>query len=443
VISNEPVVELRRELGLRDLILFAISCIIGVRWIPGAIHGGPGLVTLWLLGALLFVVPLASAIGALGVKYPGAGGMYLWTRNDFGPWHGFLCFWVYWMAIAFWYPSAAMFYMSAAVYTLGPSYRHLADDHVFLVAASLAAIWIALGTNLIGMKVGKWTENLGGIATWGMGVLFLTLAILVWAKRGAAANVDFVPQASWKTANSLAGIAYAMTGLELVALMGAEIRDPSRTLPRAGWISSGFAAIFYSAMTVALLVLVRPENIDELNGLAQGGAAAGLVLGWHWLSPVIAMAVLATGIGQFGGLGTSVSRMPFAAGIDHLLPPAFAKIHPRWGTPHVSILVLGGVASFLLVVTQLGDTLRAAYQTLVSLMVLVGFLPFIYIFASAWKAGTRLSALSGWGVTVLAVVCSVVPTEQVTNIFLFEVKIAIGTIAVIATGWLVYRQSNR
>jgi APA family basic amino acid/polyamine antiporter len=188
---------------------------------------------------------------------------------------------------------------------------------------------------------------------------------------------------------------------------------------------------------------VRPENIDELNGLAQGGAAAGLVLGWHWLSPVIAMAVLATGIGQFGGLGTSVSRMPFAAGIDHLLPPAFAKIHPRWGTPHVSILVLGGVASFLLVVTQLGDTLRAAYQTLVSLMVLVGFLPFIYIFASAWKAGTRLSALSGWGVTVLAVVCSVVPTEQVTNIFLFEVKIAIGTIAVIATGWLVYRQSNR
>src|ERR1019366_5376128 len=104
--------QLKRVLGLRDVTLFAITCIVGTRWIPAA--------------ALLFMVPLAIAVSALSVKYPGAGGMYLWTRNDFGRWHGFLCFIVYWIGIAFWFPSAAMFYMSAGIYALGPSYAYLA-----------------------------------------------------------------------------------------------------------------------------------------------------------------------------------------------------------------------------------------------------------------------------------------------------------------------------
>ncbi len=179
--------ELRRELGLRDLTLFAIACIVGVRWVPAAAHAGPGSVTLWLLAAVFFVAPLAVAVGTLSVKYPGAGGLYLWTRGDFGPWHGFLCFWIYWMGIAFWFPSAAVFYMSVGVSTLGPGYAHLADNRTYLIAASLAGIWIALGTNLIGMKIGKWTENLGGAATWMLGILFAGRC-LCWCFQGTAAR---------------------------------------------------------------------------------------------------------------------------------------------------------------------------------------------------------------------------------------------------------------
>src|SRR6266496_2914956 len=108
-------------MGLRDVTLFAISCIVGTRWIPAAAHAGPGSVTLWLLAAALFMMPLAVAVAALSVKYPGTGGLYLWTRNDFGHWHGFLCFWMYWMGIACWFPTAALFYMKAGFSTLGSS----------------------------------------------------------------------------------------------------------------------------------------------------------------------------------------------------------------------------------------------------------------------------------------------------------------------------------
>jgi amino acid transporter len=438
--QTEPVPALRREMGLRDVTLFAITCMVGTRWIPAAAHAGPGSVTLWLLAAVLFMVPLAVAVAALTVKYPGTGGLYLWTRNDFGPWHGFLCFWVYWIGIAFLVPSAAMFYMSAGAYTLGPSYAHLADNRLYLVVASLAAIWVALGTNLVGIRIGKWTENLGAGATWVLGAVLIVVAALLWEKRGSATAIHIAPTWSWETISFWAIIAYAMSGLEMAGLMGGEIHDAERTLPRAGWIASGITTLFYASTTVALLVILRPEKISEMNGLAEAGETAAQALGVAWLAPAIAVLVMASAVGQFGGWGTSVSRLPFVVGVDHLLPAAFGRVHPRWGTPHISILVFGGVASFLLVVIQLGDTMRAAYQTLVSLMVVTGFLPYLYIFGSAWKAGKRWSPISGWGITLLAILTSIVPTPEVTNVWLFETKIAAGTAAVIATAWALYRR---
>jgi|SRR5579872_1969815 len=439
-VQEQPATALRRELGLRDLTLFAIACIVGTRWVASAAHAGPGTITLWLVTTVLFVVPLAVAVAALTVKYPGAGGLYLWTRGDFGPWHGFLGFWVYWMGIAFWFPSAAMAYMSVAVYTLGPKYAHLSSNRVFLVIISLAAIWIALGANAIGLKIGKWIENLGGIATWLLGALLVTLAILIWMRRGSATPIHLIPSFDRDTINAWATIAYALTGLELAGMMGAEIRNPRRTLPRAGWIASAFSGLFYAVTTLAMLVILQPGNISQLNGLGEVGAAAGNVFGMAWISPLIAILFSLTALGQIGGLGSGVSRLPFAAGVDRLLPPAFGKVHPKWGTPYLSILALGLVATLLLVTFQIGETLSAAYDSLVSLMVITGFLPYLYVFGSAWKAGRRVSALSGWLVAVLALICSVAPTGSITNIWLFEGKIAVVTLAVIASAWLVYRR---
>jgi len=133
-----------------------------------------------------------------------------------------------------------------------------------------------------------------------------------------------------------------------------------------------------------------------------------------------------------------VSRMPYAAGVDHLLPHAFARLHPRWATPYVSILVFGGVASALLFAVQLGDSLRAAYQALLSLMVLSGFIPYLYLFASAWKAGHRIAAGSGIAMTLLTIVSSAIPTGQVGNIWVFEGKLLTGTALMIGSAWLVY-----
>jgi amino acid transporter len=187
--TAEAATSLKREMGVRDVTLFAIACIIGTRWIPAAAHAGPGSVTLWLLAALLFALPLAVAVGALSAKYPGcAGGLYVWTRSDFGPWHGFLCFWVYWIGIAFLLPTAALFYMGAGFYTLGPRYAYLAGNRFALIAASLVAIWVALGTNIVGVRIGKWTQNIAAMGTWVLGIMMVVLAFLRNADRPHAST---------------------------------------------------------------------------------------------------------------------------------------------------------------------------------------------------------------------------------------------------------------
>ena len=431
---------LKPELGLRDLTLFAISCITSARWIPIAAHAGPGSVTLWLLAAVFFMVPLTVAVAALVAKYPGPGGLYFWTRQDFGAWPAFLCFWVYWMGIAFLLPTAALLYVKVGFSMFGPSFARLGDNRFYLLATTVALIWIALGSNLIGLKIGKWTENIGALATWAVGLLLVVVAAMVWMRRGSATPMHILPKWSWGTVNFWAAIAYATSGMEGPGMMAGEIRDPERTMRRAGWIASGFVIAFYVSTTVAFLIVLSPENISELNGFAEMGDSAGLLLGATWLSPLIALLVVVSGVGFVGGLGTATSRLPFAAGVDRLLPAAFGRVHPRWGTPYVSILALGVVATFLLVIYQLGDTMRVAYVEMVSLMVIAGFLPYLYIFGSAWKAGKRLSVVSGVGITALALFCSVVPPAEIRSVWLFEGKLAAGTLAVVASAWLVYRR---
>jgi len=314
-----------------------------------------------------------------------------------------------------------------------------------MIGGSLLLLWIALGTNLVGLNIGKWTENLGGAMPWLLGIILCSTAAVIGLRHGSATPINLKtawPVWNWDTMNSWAAIAFAMSGMEAAGMMAAEIRDPLRTIPRAAWISSTFVASFYVAATLSLLVLMAPQNISEMNGLAQVSSAAGAEIGIPWLGSLVVLFIVINSVGAFGGLGTSVSRMPFAAGVDHLLPAAFGKVHPRWHTPHVAILSLGAVATVLLIACQAGDTVRTAYRTIVDLTVIVGFLPYLYVFASAWKAKKWFSAAAGSAVTLLAIACSIIPPPEVKKFWLFEGKLVLGTAAAIVSGWLLYRRNK-
>jgi len=439
--SGAPV--LKRELGLRDLVLFNLAAVVGIRWLAAAARVGPASLTLWLLAAVFFFVPAALAVARLSARWPEQGGLYVWTRRSFGDWHGFLCGWCYWLSNLFYFPNLLLAGLAIAAYLAGERGQAMSENRALLIAGSLVVLWVGALSNIVGLRVGKWTENLGALATYAAGILLLVSGAVAW-KRGAVATplAGLWPRWNWGTVNFWSQIAFAFGGLELGAVMGGEIRDPQRTVPRAAWLSGIAIALFYVAGTAAVLVLVAPGEISVITGLAQAGTRAGQILGVSWFGQVLAGLILAGITGQLGAWLAGSARVPFAIGLDRYLPSAFARLHPRWGTPHLIILLEAAACSFFLLVMQAGESLRAGYQLLVDMTVITYFVPFVYMFLAAARQGLRWSALAGLVVTWLAIAVSLAPPEEARSPWLFEAKLIGGCAVLAATARIVFTRAR-
>ena len=461
---------LARELGLRDLVLFNIAAVVGIRWLAAAAHAGPDSIGLWLAAALFFFVPSALAVSRLAAEFPEEGGIYAWTRNSFGDWHGFLCGWCYWLSNLFFFPNLILAGIGMAVYGLGASHAWLGDSRLFVVPMSLAVLWIGTITNLVGLRVGKWTQNAGGLATYAAGVVLVGLGIAVWVTHGPATPLHVLPRWNWGRINFWSQIAFAFGGLELGAVMGGEIRDPRRTVPRAAWISGLAIAAFYIAGTLAVLAVLKPGEVNIVSGLTQAAAAAGSRLGLPLVAPFVALLITFGITGQLGAWLAGSARVPFAIGLDRYLPAAFARLHPRWKTPHVALLSQAAACTVFLLAMLLGEDLRTGYQLLVDMTVVTYFIPFLYLFATAARCKgirghsgldarnppptasdrrvprvplRRLSAFAGFAVTAAAIAFSLVPPDRVASVWRFEAKLAGGCLLLVAAGRMTFLRGRR
>jgi glutamate:GABA antiporter len=434
---------LRRELRLWHLVLFNVSAVAGIRWLAAAAQVGPGSLTLWLLATLTFFLPSALVIASLSARFPEEGGFYVWTKRAFGDWHGFLAAWVYFVSNILYFPTLLLSGVAMASFMFGESGVKYSENAVYAVPATLAVLWLAILTNLVGLRVGKWPSLLGGGAAYLVALLLCILGLLATLRYGSATHfTNLIPDASWSNLNFWSQIAFAMVGLELAPILGGEIQNAAKTIPRAAWISGLLCAAFYMAGTGAMLALLPPSRINPMTGLAQAGDVAGVRFGANWLSPCFALLITVGVLGQLNSFIAGNSRLPFAMGLDHYLPAAFARVHPRWRTPYVSILIQGVFSTIFLLLAELGENLRAAYQIMVDMTVIVTLIPFVYIFASGMKFGQRWAGTTGAIVSAIAIVLSAIPPPGVASVWLFELKVVGGTLLLVLAGRLIFARSQ-
>ena len=208
----------------------------------------------------------ALAVAALSARFPEEGGIYSWTSHSFGEWHGLLCGWCYCLSNLFYFPNLLVAGIGMGLYAFGGGRAALSDSPLAVVTASLGVLWLALLTNLVGLRIGKWTQNLGALATCAMGAGLLSAGALAFAQHGAATPLHGLPEWNWDTLNLWSQIAFAFGGLELGAIMSGEIRDPRRTVRRAAWISGALIAAFYILGTLAILALLPPTKREITFG---------------------------------------------------------------------------------------------------------------------------------------------------------------------------------
>jgi len=440
---------------LRDVVFFNITAIVGLRWLTTAAQFGPASLGLWLLALVIFFLPSAAAVRELTDIDPRAGGLYRWVTRAFGPRHGFIAGWAYWVTNLLYFPSLLVATAAIAAYAGGAGAVHLQDETWFVGLVSLVSLWLAVGMNVVGLRVGKWLPNAGAYGTWGPAAIFIALACWSLVAHGSATSFaprHLVPEhLDFALVNFFATMTFAFSGLELAPTLGAEIRDPVATLRRGVVVSGLSVVVMYVLGTAATLVALPAKDVSITNGMPQATAALVARLGVPSLGPTAALVAILLVIGNVGGVGAwlaGTARLPFAAGMDALVPKAFARVHPTWQTPWIALLVQGGLATVFVVAGLVGASVRDAYVTLTSATIVLSFVPYLYVFASYLKLHRRpswLTVTAGWlglGAVVLSIVLSFVP-PGVGSPVTFELKVGGGVAILLGIGVALAARGGR
>ncbi len=450
-----------RVLRLRDVVLFNVVAVLGLRWLATAAKAGPGALSLWILAAALFFVPQGLAVLALSARYPSEGGIYTWTRETLGEGHGFVCGWCYWINNVLYYPNLLISTAVIATWVVGKGESGLADNHAYVLTATLLALWVAVAVNIAGAGRGKWLQNLGALGSYIPAMMLVGVGIVAAVSGPPATPIthaSLTPHLSnLASLNLWASLAFAFSGLELSSAMGDEVHDAARTMPRAVLIAAPLIAIAYILGSAAMLWLLPSDQVNLTAGFIQGISVgvARIAPGLGWIAA--AAAAMYT-IGNLGGVGAWLvgpARVAFVIGLDRYFPRAFGKLHPKYGTPYVAMLVPAVLASVLLVVALLGKgtTVERAYLILLDTQILLYFIPYLYLFVSfllQFAVGRRAAAnslvplgakhpalgrvpggrttallfgTSGWLVTALAMILAGIPPEGGEQAVLFLMKV--------------------
>jgi amino acid transporter len=453
----------KRVLGFRDLILFYVVTGISLRWIATAAAAGPSSIVIWIGAWLCFYTPLALSVLELSSRYPSEGGLYVWSKRAFGDFSGFMSAWTYWTSNLPYFPAVLYFAASNILFMRQTAWAHLSNNATFYIVFSLLTLSAATLMNIVGLDVGKWLNNVGALAMWIPVGIVIVLGLIAWRRYGSATSFtlqSMKPSAHLNDIIFWSVLTFAFGGCETASFMGEEIKNPRRFIPFALLFGGATIAFCYIVGTAAILLALPSSEVNSLQGLVQAISKTSARVGFPGVLPVAAFLIALSNIGAAGAYLAAVARLPFVAGIDRFLPPAFGKLHPRWKTPWVALLtqlVLGALFIFL---GQAGTSVKGAYDVLVSMGVITYFIPYLYLFAAMIKlqrepAGPNviripggkpiatLVAALGFLTTTLTIAVSLIPQPDEPNKLLALLKIVGGTGVLVLVGIGIYAAGRR
>ena len=447
---------LKRVLGRKDLVLLFVVAVANLNMVPPISASGPLTIWLWILALAMFFWPQGAAVTELSQKWPGEGGIYLWAKRSFGEKHGFLAGWCYWLSNVFYLPTVILSCIGVGLYVGGPSIQKLEHSHIFTGSVAIGIIVFLLLLNIRGLSLGKWINNLGGAGTIIGAALIVLLAVLTLRHHGSAFHLNQLHQGitDWRFIAVFGTICYSLIGLDLASIMGDEIQEPRKNLPFSIFWGGLAAGAIYLGTTLAMLIAMPQQDIGILSGILQGinimASRTGLLVLVAPLAFLECIAILGTASAWFSG----TARLPFVAGIDRYLPAIIGKIHPKYGTPYISLIMFAILSSLLIAGSFFGASVEEGYLTLLDLAVIMQLLPSAYMFLALLKhtlhKQSELNAskpyliancIAGLTATSLGMAVAFVPSRQVSSVWLYEVKLLIGCAIVFGTAYFFYRRS--
>lgn len=444
---------LRKELGLGDLVLQQIVYVVGTTWVGTAAKLGHQQLVFWLAAMLLFYLPQAAVVIDLSRRMPLEGGLYQWARLSFGDMMAFMVGWNLWLYAVILIATIGLIVGTSLSFAAGPAGAWMETNKIFIVVLNTALLAGLMVLAARGLGVSKWLHNIGGIT---LLIGFAVLIGLPFVHMAHGTLPPFHPYAVAMPAMSLLALNIfgkmamgALSGFEYVAVFAGETKDAARTIARATIIAAPIISVMFILGTSSVLAFVPIDKIDLIGPIPQvlrigmGGSAIGAIV-----AAILILFILGRSLASFSITFAATTRMPMVAGWDNLLPSWFSTLHPKYRTPVNSILFVGLVALAFGAVGIAGVGEQEAYQLLENAAGIFYGLTYLVMFAiplfglknaevrpSLWL---RVAAFSGFAVTGLYVVLSILPIIDVASWVTFAVKISSVVVGLNLAGALLF-----
>lgn len=431
---------LKKELGVRDLALTQILFIIGLTWIGVAGKLGPSHVVMWLLAVVLLYLPLSVVVIWLNQLMPLEGGLYQWAKLGFNQTIGFMVAWNLWLYVVLFASELGFTVATYLSYALGPSAAWMTKSVWFVSVASALATALLAGLAFVGLSVGKWVQNAGGVFMITIFAVLIGLPFLGLATGHLQSFHPFrtaLPALTLFNLNVLGKLAVgAFSGFEYMAILAGETHSPVSALRKSVYIAAPLVTLFFILGTATVVAYIPTNDIDLIGPLPQvlraGFGPFGIA------GALVTIAILMTlvmRVSQISVAFTAVTRLPMVAGWDRLLPAWFSRLHAKHRTPVNSILVVAVFSFAMSVVSLVGVGQAEAFQLVFNASGIFYSLTYLVMFAIPliglrgvtprppwWVKG---AAWSGLVMTLLYTVLSLFPIIQVGSVAGFALKISV------------------
>ncbi len=334
---------LQRGLSQFDLTNIIVGAIVGADiYVASALTAGlvgPFSIILWMVAGL-FAITIAMVFACCSYYVPRVGGPFAYVSEAFDDFYGFLAGWSMWVAELLALPVFAIAFVNylAALVPLAPA------AEVTVRAVFIASITLI---NIVGVRAaGKLNDALTLIKLFPL-LLLIVAGFGVFLSRPEVFIGNYtplLPLGLQNTAHALVLIFWAYAGFEIGTLPAGEVQDPGRAIPRAIVTGMSIVALFYLSTNFVLFGLIDWTELSRSSvplvvaGTLLFGSAGALIMTVGALFSV-------TGSDESGMLGSA--RLAYAMAIDGLFPRAFARLHPRYETPYV-ILIVQGIIAFVI-----------------------------------------------------------------------------------------------
>lgn len=446
---------LNRQLRLRDLVLAQVLVVVGSSWVGIAAGLGRAQLVAWLLAFALFYAPMGVCVYYLNRELPLEGGLYVWARVAFGDAIGFMTAWNVW-AYALTSIATILFQIpSEMAYMLGPKAAGLPEDKVFVYCLLGTLVLLLAWTAYRGLALGKWIHNFSGAAMLVVFALLIVSPLWSWMH---GVHLPYAPLAVHvpghdPTSLSLIGqVLFAASGLEYIAIMAGETHSATRNIGRSVVIATPIVFLMFVLGTAAVLAF-HEHGGGAINYVAPIPQALNQAFGTNgrfaYMAKLAILLMQIRIIGASSYLFTGVTRLPMAAGWDHLVPEWFSRLHPKHRTPVNSILLTTGLIAALLILGSAGVHAAEAFAVLNDTSSELYALAYISMFLIPLAGAAALrKKIPGWVSVVCAggilaiifvLVLNAYPFVAVPSPGVFATKILGTTLLINVLGYAFYR----